>query len=385
MMLPSMKYMGSKRAMLGNGLGDVLTEESMSAGRFVDLFCGAGVVSWFVATRRELPVLSCDLQSFATAMAASVVKRTDNKGLDQKIKAWIGRVRDNRNERPGWSEAADLDRSEVPTAVWWQEAQELCGETRAEGLGPVWRHYGGHYFSPTQATSLDAMIETLPSEQSTRDVCLAATIMTANRCAAAPGHTAQPFKATATAGRYLREAWRRDPLTIVRQAAEVLVAMCAHRRGDTKIGDANEIARDVKEDDLVFVDPPYSNVQYSRFYHVLETIARGDCGMVAGVGRYPPFTERPSSDYSRVRDSATAMADLLEILASTGASVVVTFPEQRCSNGLSGLRIEEMARQHFQVVKRKIKSRFSTLGGNTRNRDARSIQNELILVMRNVT
>ena len=118
MTLRSMKYMGSKRVMLANGLGDVLTNESRSAARFVDLFCGAGVVSWFVATSRELPVLSCDLQSFATTMAASVVKRTDNSGLNQEIESWICRVRDTREERPSWSEATDLDRSEVPIADW---------------------------------------------------------------------------------------------------------------------------------------------------------------------------------------------------------------------------------------------------------------------------
>ena len=374
--------MGSKRVMLANGLGDVLTEESRSATRFVDLFCGAGVVSWFVATNRKLPVLSCDLQSFATTMAASVVKRTDNGGLDRDVKAWICRVRKERKGRLGWSDAANLDRSEAPIAVWWKKAQELCREARSEEVGPVWRNYGGHYFSPTQAASLDSMLETLPAEGNVRDVCLAATIMTASQCAAAPGHTAQPFKATKTAGPYLREAWCRDPLFLVGQAAKILVAMRALRKGDTKTGDANEIARDIKCDDLVFVDPPYSNVHYSRFYHVLETIARGDCGEVSGVGRYPPYAERPSSDYSRVRYSATAMANLLETLAGTGAAVVVTFPEQECSNGLSGLRIEEMAKDHFEVVKKSVKSRFSTLGGNTRNRDARSIRNELILVMR---
>lgn len=382
MMLRSMKYMGSKRVMLANGLGDVLIRESESASRFVDLFCGAGVVSWFVATSRNLPVLSCDLQRFATTMAASVVKRTDNGGLEQEIQSWMARVRDNAEGRPGWPVASELDRSDIPIAVWWKEAQELCGGARYEECGPVWRHYGGHYFSPTQAMSLDAMIDTLPTGQRAADVCLAATIMTAAQCAAAPGHTAQPFKATATAGPYLCEAWRRDPLSLVDVATRTLVSMRALRRGDATIGDANEIARDISKEDLVFVDPPYSNVQYSRFYHVLETIARGDCGEVAGVGRYPPPAERPSSDYSRVRDSATAMADLLETLSDTGATVVVTFPEGRCSNGLSGGDIEEMAKGRFEVVKKSVTSRLSTLGGNTRNRDARSIRNELILVMR---
>ncbi len=51
-----MKYMGSKRSMLLNGLGELLTEESKDAKRFIDLFSGSGAVATFVAKRFPIEV-----------------------------------------------------------------------------------------------------------------------------------------------------------------------------------------------------------------------------------------------------------------------------------------------------------------------------------------
>ena len=94
-------------------------------------------------------------------------------------------------------------------------------------------------------------------------------------------------------------------------------------------------------DDLVIVDPPYSSVQYSRFYHVLETIARGTCGPVSGQGRYPAINERPQSSWSNKGTSQFALKMLLEKLSVTGCTVIFTFPSSETSNGLSGNAIIE--------------------------------------------
>jgi adenine-specific DNA-methyltransferase len=67
----------------------------------------------------------------------------------------------------------------------------------------------------------------------------------------------------------------------------LLASQFAQRPGTVKVADANQAARGLQESDLVFIDPPYSGVQYSRFYHVLETIADGGRGPVTEVGRYP--------------------------------------------------------------------------------------------------
>ena len=245
----------------------------------------------------------------------------------------------------------------------------------------IWRCYGGHYFSPTQALSFDAMVQSVPKRSELRELCLAATIVAASQCAAAPGHTAQPFKATPTGARFLREAWLRNPFHYARAALQELCPLYALAQGDAFVADANSMARQLKEDDVVFVDPPYSAVQYSRFYHVLETIARGVCGKVEGTGRYPIPKERPNSSYSRKGQANGAIRELLNILSGQGCTVVLTFPEKECSNGLSGEGLAEMAQELFRVNRNSVRTRFSTLGGNTMNREARQTSCEFILVL----
>lgn len=374
--------MGSKRVMLQNGLGQLLRAESSSAGRVVDLFCGAASVAWFAATKLDRSVLAVDLQQYAAVLAGVVVHRT--RPIDEQVveRRWLTPARNRRSKMWGWNDARDLDSAGLNTATWRNRAEELCASEVADKKSIIWRSYGGHYFSPTQALSFDAMLRSLPEKGQMRELCLAATIIAASRCAAAPGHTAQPFKATRTAAPFLREAWLRDPFECAQQAARELCPMHAINRGQAKVADANKVAQRLRENDVVFLDPPYSGVHYSRFYHVLETIARGQCGEVLGTGRYPPPKERPVSAFSRKGESVDAMRRLLSTLGWRGCTVVLTFPTEECSNGLSGKLVEEIAAESFEVTRKSVKTRFSTLGGNTANRAARRVSGELMLVLR---
>lgn len=60
--------------------------------------------------------------------------------------------------------------------------------------------------------------------------------------------------------------------------------------------DANELVKKVKAD-VAFVDPPYNSRQYSRFYHVLETITKWEKKALAGTAMKPPSENM--SDYCR--------------------------------------------------------------------------------------
>jgi hypothetical protein len=99
--------------------------------------------------------------------------------------------------------------------------------------------------------------------------------------------------------------------------------------------------------------------------------------------RYPPPSERPRSKYSVGSESRAAVADLLQSVAMKGATAIVTFPDKKCSNGISSYHLEETARKHFRSITRKtVRGRFSTLGGNGDHRDARQPSSELILLLR---
>lgn len=375
--------MGSKRLMLKNGLGDLLQNEVYCCDRFIDLFCGGASVSWFAATELKKKVLSVDLQKYATVLSGAIVNRDFPLLYNEIYEEWIQKAIKVRETYLSWDEAKYIDDNNYESEKWSKESKKLSKKYEtSDDQNLIMRCYGGYYFSPTQAITIDALINTIPSESNKKNICLASVIIAASRCAASPGHTAQPFKSTGNAGKYLHESWSKNPIDIVSKSIKEISPKYALHAGKSIIADANEITKKLLPSDLVFIDPPYSSVHYSRFYHVLETIARGKAGVISGIGRYPPPEERPKSHYSMKSKSKSAIEMLFKSISEKGSKCVVTFPKDNCSNGLSGDEVENYASKYFNVEKRVIKSVFSTLGGNKVHRAPRQLSNELILVLK---
>lgn len=373
-----MKYMGSKRSMLLNGLGDAISQTLPGHQRFVDLFAGSAAVSWHVAHKFDIPVLAADLQQYSVVLAQSVLSRTSILPLNV-FQRWKDRA-EARVKNSDFFVAANSIQSRIGSAnlaALSADAKQLS----AQATSAITAAYAGYYYSPLQALWLDALRASLPAKQEESAVCLAALIWAASRCAAAPGHTAQPFKPNASAGKFLCEAWKRDVVTISAAAFDAIASLYSKRNGEFLKADANNLAPNLRETDLVFLDPPYSGVQYSRFYHVLETLASNSEIQVDGEGRYPPPHLRPQSDYSKQSASLSAFRDLLASLSRSGASAIVTFPAGKASNGLSGDVVREVAESYFKIKTAKVSGKFSTLGGNSKTRHARQISEELILTM----
>jgi len=375
-----MKYMGSKRVMLKNGLGELILREAERSERIVDLFCGAGSVSWFSAENTRCPVTAVDLQDYAVVLSQAVIGRDYAINPVELADSWLGEVVRDRDTSLLWRNSSVLEQGIHETEELVREARVLCEMVSA--VGPLWNAYGGHYFSPGQALTLDYMLRHLPEDEFKRSVCLAALATTASRCAAAPGHTAQPFKSTGAASIYLRESWARDPIAVCESALQDICTRHAQTPGQAFVADALDAASELLPSDLVIVDPPYSSVQYSRFYHVLETVARGQCSTVSGIGRYPPREERPQSDFSKKGSSTQALQRLVETLSDSGASVILTFPDEQCSNGLSGDTVKEIVGSYYDAEEKIVAQKFSTLGGNNRKRDSRKASNELLMLLR---
>ncbi len=211
-----MKYMGSKR--------------------FVDLFAGTGRVAWHVAESTCVPVLASDLQSFSSTLAGAVIERTKAIDFDAVDVAWLQPTRRSLAGDPRYREATAQDRGRVSaTAV--RSARKLCADMPG---GPIWNAYGGHYFSPAQAAAFDCLLAHLPDDRNLERVCRAALILSASRCAAAPGHTAQPFQPTATALPYIASSWCKNPIEVCAESARALAPRHARTRGRTATADANQ-------------------------------------------------------------------------------------------------------------------------------------------------
>lgn len=387
-----MKYMGSKRFMLNNGLGSLLRAEVPKANRVVDPFCGAGSVIQYVAKISDKEIIAGDLQEYAVVMANAVIGRTDVIDEEYLKKVWIDKSKSSLSNSKNYNQAIQLDEKySNDVKKWVKKSRELCVEFPRAGV--VWRAYGGHYYSPKQALAIDYLRTNLPVKH--RDVCLSALIVAAARCAAAPGHTAQPFQPTETASKFIEVSWKMNIFKACESALKEVALLHAQKKGKAHVSDAKRLISKVKKGDLVIIDPPYSGVQYSRFYHVLETIARGTCGEVSGVGRYPILKERPQSKFSNAGQSIRALNELMSALAQKRATVIFTFPKGKCSNGLSGDQIIKTVEEWFEIASGSrihahdvIVGKFSTLGGNNKRlknnrlKTSRVKSEELLLLLK---
>lgn len=374
--------MGSKTFLLSNGLGELLLNETPKFERFVDPFCGSGAVAEFVAVNTRTKVTASDLQAFAVALARATVGRDQAANSNQVLNNWLDKALEKRDRNPKWKKAlqwkAGLDNTTGFTKNRVIKARALCRQPSQ--IGPTWNAYGGYYFSPDQSLTFDYLRKYLPRGTIDRSIAISSLIRAASRCAASPGHTAQPFGVSEGGLRAIEDAWTRDIESLVKKYVEETSAIHAQTRGDARKMSAAHQATKATDADLFFIDPPYSAVQYSRFYHVLETLTVGKRVEVTGAGRYPPLAQRASSQFS-TKKAGKALDGLLKVLSGKNASVVLTFPDGQASNGLSGGSALQISRRYFNVRTKKIANRFSTLGGSANGRASRVDTKELILYL----
>ena len=83
-----------------------------------------------------------------------------------------------------------------------------------------------------------------------------------------------------------------------------------------------------RQHDVYYLDPPYTAQQYSRFYHVLETIATCalpslPTGSVPSSGLYP--AGRYKSAFSSRSRAPAALGQLLRDIAGLGATAILSY------------------------------------------------------------
>lgn len=385
-----MKYMGHKGKMLPV-LGEVLLHYADGAEKIADPFCGSAAVSWFLAENSDKEIVSGDIQSFAVARAKAVIERTEPFNPDHMIKSWFARAtavveqvaghfpNNLRSIEPNLTEPEQIKQVVTQSRNFCRDVLPVVFDDLG-GAWPISKAYGGYYYSPVQALVFDALRQCLPTDTDRRKVALAALVEAVSRAAAAPGHTAQPFQPTASSAKYIVEAWTRNSWTLVKKAVEEIASRVALVKGKGSVSDFGRTISCLNEGDLVFADPPYSGVHYSRFYHALETVTRGTEFEPEGKGRYPSIDKRPSSAFSKKTMAKEAAKQLLEACAAKRTTLILTFPTIGASNGLEAKDFVGYGRTLFSGVHiEEVESDFSTLGGNKKHREARQACNESII------
>ncbi|CDZ73252.1 Modification methylase FokI [Neorhizobium galegae bv. orientalis] len=100
---------------------------------------------------------------------------------------------------------------------------------------------------------------------------------------------------------------------------------------------------------VIYADPPYTDDQYSRYYHLLETLMLYDYPEVDGAGVYRNSRFRTS--FSVKSQAASALDAMVAAVSTTGADLVLSYP----TNGLiyeTGQDPLTIMKRHFRSVER---------------------------------
>mgnify|MGYP000180644942 FL=1 len=84
-----------------------------------------------------------------------------------------------------------------------------------------------------------------------------------------------------------------------------------------------ECLKKLPEHTLVYADPPYCFVHYSRFYHIIETLVKYDYPDVKYKGRYR--TDRYQSEYCKKTDVQDAFKHMFEGIVDRKSDLILSY------------------------------------------------------------
>ena len=316
----TLNYLGCKLRLLDFIESQVARLTPAGAG-VCDLFAGSGCVSYKLS--RLFSVTSSDIQHYSSVICRAMME--PNTITANKLESFWSKIEDNNRfalinafmPLIELEENAIRDKNvEVLTDIVERGSVEVFRqEHTVSSLSPaqarvasmlneygipeiesiISRYYGGVYFSYRQAVEIDLLLLAIHQIESRteRNVFLAALLSTASDITCTVGkHFAQPIKARDAKGNIKSLVYNKsakDKTINVRSLyCEWLKKYLALPKGNHPHtiwqGDYLDTLRNLPDNvQTIYADPPYTRDHYSRFYHVLETMAIGDVPEISSV------------------------------------------------------------------------------------------------------
>jgi len=237
----------------------------------------------------------------------------------------------------------------------------------------VLRYFSGPYFGYAQGVELQALLHAVSiADPAARPALLGVLLSVASHVVGTVGKQfAQPM-------RLLKAGGRAQPLLVVRSVRDRRIsiwseyrrwlsrwhdALAARKYDDNTVAEgdaATVLAASRMPLSAIYADPPYTIDHYSRFYHVLETISRGDDPGLQldrkGVplrGLYRP--DRYQSPFCIPSEVAAAFGRLFSSIASKSVPLLLSYSDFEASSRhrprvMTMEGIKRLASTHFRTV-----------------------------------
>lgn len=401
------QYLGSKKRSLGFIVNVVKSIPTQPLTVF-DIFSGTSIVSQALA-RAGYNVLATDAMAFCAVFARTFLgvgrraREVDTNSLinllkpsgnpipiEEAFRPWV--VKEEGAIKRSDSDAL-LEISTTIPQIWrtqhassellsqFELIGNMSGQAAFATASLICTHYAGTYFGITQAIEIDRIrvaIErlygTAQINQWERDLLTTTLLSVSSDCAFSPGkHFAQSHliregkDLTFIRGRVLQDrainVWARfcKKLELIAECADEISG--EHYALQATFENIVAGKEQVPSFSLIYADPPYTAQQYSRFYHLPETIVSYEVPKLqqhrGGVtrGLYPEH--RFKSRFSSKREAPRAFNDLFEFAKRGNASLLISYSDT--STGQTGNdrmismnELLDISKKHFSADKMQI-------------------------------
>lgn len=364
-----MKYMGSKRELLPDIKAEV--SKMIPVGSTVlDLFAGTASVGAYL--RKDYNIVSNDIQEYSKVLANALIcssgKRlkikysevqptllaafNENKiELSKMLKKTI--TRSNEFVEMSQSEWTEVKRKEYLEFFEEFPCPENEFKTTNKELTKLKKEYflrnSDHkifpylqtsllfsetYFSLEQAIDIDSLryaIDKVFTDEISSSLALAALMYAHSYCSSGTGHFAM-FRDIKTI-KSAQDVFKYRPKNVMElfemKMLEVLEYTTDfngnnHEAWNLDFKDALS-DENLKDIDLLYADPPYSFVHYSRFYHATESLIKYDYNIPEHKGRYR--TDRHQSPFCQKQNVEEAFKLMIDSCYKNQVSILISYAD----------------------------------------------------------
>ena len=380
------KYMGSKRSILDFVIGTI--NELYNEGSLCDLFGGTSILSG--ALGKLIPIHSNDIQEYSAILAKTYLSNYEwgiypSNIVDEIVKKATEYVTSVKRKYPEYI----FSYSEKKTIKEFVEIEKKQQELILVNFDNISHHlfiknYSGTYWSFQQCLWIDAFRKVADEYKGTpiHYLIISSLMYAMSYNSQSTGHYAQYRDATSLSSK--------TDILIYRQKEILPYFINKFKQLHTYLGENNlnhrvtsldysECLNRIEPQSLVYADPPYAFVHYSRFYHALETLVKYDYPDVDHKGRYRK--DRHQSPFCRRTEVKPAFETLFSKIAGKHANLILSYS----NTGMISLKeILEMANtslgRGYNVTTKEVSYKHSTMG--RKDDKNKNVQEYLIIANR---
>ena len=360
------KYMGSKRELIKfvvDGIRDIHQGELIC-----DLFAGTAIVG--ACLKNDAQIWSNDIQAYSEFFAKSYLD-FDPKKFDEKILTDISKIAEEHvtDIKRTTSLVEKHYKDELTLTEFQSIEQQQQGLINSDFTNVDFhlfsKYYSGTYWSFEQCAWIDGYKKASEryNNESVQPIIMSSLMHAMAYNAQSTGHYAQYRDANKVDSMKDIIIYRRK--SIKEYFERKFVELSSKLEGNKKKNfhsslDYKECLTRIPDGSLVYADPPYNFVHYSRFYHAIETLVKYDYPEIKFKGRYR--TDRHQSPFCQKTNVKKAFIRMFEITSSKRLKLVLSYS----NNGLITFdSIVDLAKKSTKGYDIKIKQQsyvHSTMG-----------------------